>query len=307
MIISPKADGLPFDAFAYLGDKTIAALHLENTGHFHQWMAIIFEKQRKDLAEAIADGLFERQPELNPNRQWMVVLGSGQFSTTGVHSGLMIDERPYDNTGAYLHKKAPKQYNEAKIAKEKDTYLKKYINTSGQTLDLNALRAVWETLVAVKVSNDYTVPDYSKSYAQFKTETGFAFPEELKVCYEIANAWYECNNDFQIFTPMEILKTWQEWKVIYDDPNWMLQDLKGNNYPDGRKSIGLYTNPYWVPFMSSGGPNYVAIDYAPNTKGTSGQIIAFGAEEGKIRVVAHNLLDFFTQVQQGEDVMNNGF
>lgn len=87
----------------------------------------------------------------------------------------------------------------------------------------------------------------------------------------------------------------------------MLADLKGNSKPDGRKTIGVYTNPYWVPFINTSGGNFIAIDFAPGSKGTAGQIIAFGADEIKIRCLTNNLTDFITQIADSKEPWNNGF
>jgi len=61
-------------------------------------------------------------------------------SIHSVHAGMKFDEKPFENTGQYLHKSAPKQYNETKIAKEKQNYIKKYIDVSGSNLDLPQLK-----------------------------------------------------------------------------------------------------------------------------------------------------------------------
>lgn len=102
------------------------------------------------------------------------------------------------------------------------------------------------------------------------------------------------NTDF--LTAQQVLNEWKNWKEIYDSADWMLIDLTGNNHPDGRKTIGMYTNPYWVPFLSTDSGNIIAIDYAPGSTGTSGQIIAFGADEIKTRFIAENLEDFLQQL-----------
>ena len=147
---------------------------------------------------------------------------------------------------------------------------------------------------------------YLKEYREFKEHTDLDFPENLKTLYQIPNAHLDIHG-LNLMTPNEVIEEWKNWKQIYDDPNWMLIDLTGNNFPDGRKTIGMYTNPYWIPFMATGGGNFVAMDFAPGSKGTSGQIIAFGADEIKIRYLAENLTDFLQQINDGKDAWNNGF
>lgn len=303
-IIIPKEEEYPYDAFAYLSSKKIVGMHLEGNRNFKLWMDIIFKDQYQKLQEYRNNGQFERQPELNPNPQFMLTLGKGQFSQKWVNSGMLIDERPYEKTGAYLYKNAPKQYNEAKIAKEKQNYIKKYIDTTGNTnIDEPKLKQLFDEFIRTKKLKLNSPVSNEQVYKEFETLSGYPFPKELQMLF-ISHNGIE-NTGF--LTAEQILNEWKNWKEIYDSADWMLIDLTGNNHPDGRKTVGIYTNPYWIPFISTGGGNFIAIDYAPGNKGTSGQIIAFGADEIKIRFIAENMEDFLEQFISGKDVLNNGF
>jgi cell wall assembly regulator SMI1 len=301
--LTPKAQGLPYEGFAYLSNKKIVPMHFEDGGNFALWMDIIFKKQHERLAEYKANGQFKRQPELNPNPQFMLVLGKGQFSQKWVNSGMLIDERPYENMGAYLYKNAPQKYDEVKITKEKQRYIQKYSDTSGADLDAVRLKKTFAEYIGQRNLKPNPPKNNQSVFKEFESLADYTFPKELKVLFELHGGIE--NTGF--LTAEEILQEWKNWKVIYDDPNWMLADLTGNNHPDGRKTIGIYTNPYWVPFFSTGGGNFIAIDYAPGSKGTSGQIIAFGADETRIRLIADNILDFLEQLKQDDEVLINGF
>lgn len=303
MVITPSEQELPYDAFAFLSNKNIVAFRLPSNANFKMWMDIIFERQYEQLEEYKTNGQFEKQPELNPNPKFMLTLGKGEFSQKWVNSGMLVDERPFENTGAYLYKKAPKQYNEAKIAKEKQNYLKKYIDTSGAKLNLVELQELFNTFITTKNLSINPPENKEQIYKEFESLANYKFPDELKALLSKSNGI----ESKSFLTAEQILAEWKNWKVIYDEPNWMLIDLTGNNQPDGRKTIGIYTNPYWVPFISTGDGNFIGIDYAPGSKGTSGQIIAFGADENKIRFIAENMTDFLQQWIEGRDVLNNGF
>ncbi|MEP2278257.1 SMI1/KNR4 family protein [Maribacter sp.] len=266
-------------------------------------MDVIFEKQYQKLEDYKNNGQFERQPELNPNPQFMLTLGKGQFSQNWVNSGMLIDERPYENTGAFLHKKAPKQFNEVKIAKEKQNYLKKYIKTNNAHFDEVHLQKLFIEFIGNKNLQPNEPVNNENIYNEFESLANYKFPKELRTLFNTHNGFE--NTGF--LTAEQILTEWKNWKEIYDDVNWMLVDLTGNNHPDGRKTIGIYTNPYWVPFYSTGGGNFIAIDYAPGSKGNAGQIIAFGADEIKIRFIAEDMIDFLQQIIDGKDILNNGF
>ncbi|WP_209402952.1 SMI1/KNR4 family protein [Pseudozobellia sp. WGM2] len=303
LFITPKETGLPYDAFAYLSNKEIVALHIDKNLNLDQWMSIVLERQYKNLERDKLKGLFESQPELNPNPQFMLTLGKGEFSKKMVNSGMLVDERPYENTGAYLHKRAPEQYNEAKIAKEKQHYIKKYIDTSGASINSDQLSQLFNEFLTTKSLSPNPAQNNESVYSEFESLANYKYPEELKVLLNHHNGIE--NTGF--LSAEQILAEWKNWKTIFDDPNWRLADLTGNNHPDGRKTIGMYTNPYWVPFLSTSGGNFIAIDYAPGSKGTSGQIIAFGADEIKIRFIAENMEDFLRQFINGDKVLNNGF
>lgn len=303
ILITPKESELSYDVYAYLSNKHIVAMHFEDSGNFKQWMNIIFKGQFEKLKEYKENGQFDRQPELNPNPQFMLILGKGQFSQKWINSGMMIDERPYENTGIYLHKNAPKQYNETKISKEKHNYIKKYIDTNSENTDSVQLQKLFNEFINANNFKPNPPKDNVKIYDEFESLANYKFPKELETLLNTHNGIE--NTGF--LSAEEILSEWKNWNDIYNDVNWMLIDLTGNNHPDGKKTIGIYTNPYWIPFMSTGGGNFIAIDYLPGSKGNSGQIIAFGADATKIRFIAKNMEDFLKQFIDGKDVLNNGF
>ena len=303
LVITPKKDQSSYDAFAYLANKEIAGVQLPNSGNFGAWMSIVFEKQYQKLEEYHSNGQFERQPGLNQNPQFMLILGKGEYSIKWVNSGMLMDEKPYENTGAYLYKNAPKQFNEAKIAKEKHNYLKKYINTEDANLDNAQLKKLYIEFLKTKNLEPNSSENKEEIYTEFESLASYKFPLELKAMLSI----HTPSETSDFLTAEQILAEWKNWKEIFDDVNWMLVDLTGNNHPDGKKTIGMYTNPYWIPFMSTGGGNFVAIDYAPSTKGSSGQIIAFGPDENKIRFIAENMVDFLQQLLAGKDLLNMGY
>ena len=288
LIITPKEVSKPYDAFAYLSNKSIVPLRFQNTGNFKQGMDVIFKSQHENLEEDKRNGLFERQPELNPNPQFMLIIGKGQFSQKWVNSGMLIDERPYENTGMYLFKNAPNKYNETKIAAEKKKYIEKYIDLKSISLYTEKLKEQF-AIYLTKHSLEAKPPiDNEAVYREFQSLAGYEFPAELKTLFTLHNGI----DGTRFLNAQQVLVEWKNWKSIYDDPNWSLVDLKGNNETDSDKTLGIYTNPYWIPFISTGGGNFIAIDYSPGSKGTSGQIIAFGADADKIKWVAGSLGDF---------------
>ncbi|UUV21249.1 SMI1/KNR4 family protein [Paenimyroides aestuarii] len=295
MIITPKDQQSPFDGFAFLANQNIVAIHIPNSGNFKRWMDDIFKESYEDLEEDRADGIFERQPELNPNPQFLLELGRGSFSIKMANSGMLFDEKPYENTGAYLHKKAPAEYNQAALTNEKDHFIKIYTKPNAEIVNAENLEPLFQELLQAKNLLPNEPEDNQKVFVEFESLANYKFPEALKTLLK----WHNGIENTGFLSAAKILAEWKIWKGIYDDPNWTLQDLTGNNQADGLKTIGVYTNPFWVPFYSTGGGNFYAIDYAPGVQGTPGQIIAFGADEVKIRWIAPNLEDFLRQLISG--------
>lgn len=302
MVIHDK-EKLEMDAFIYFETKEIICKHIPKHGNFMAWMNHFLEERHQSIEEDRKNGLFERQPELNPNPPIMAIFENTSVQFRSVHTGLLVDIKPYEKTGLFLHKNAPKKYKEKSENEKKVAFLKPYINFK-RTYNLTKIEDYLFDLIGVKVVENPKTINYEETYQKFEKEAGYAFPEELKVLPTIAEYVWEipsCN----VFNPKDIMEEWENWNIIYKD--WSLEDLTSNNFGDQDKTIGMYTNPFWVPFMSTGGGNFIAMDFAPNKNGKSGQIIAFGSDEIKIRLLADNLEEFYMKMANGEDVCNFGF
>ncbi|MCX2679077.1 SMI1/KNR4 family protein [Galbibacter sp. EGI 63066] len=305
IIITPRHIGSPYNAFAFLASKQIVALHFEDSEHFKQWMEIIFEKFKGPQHDKV-NGTLENQSE--PISQFMLNITGSGHSISPVKA-INDSEKPYKNTGKFIFKNVPQKYNEKEISDERQDFIKKYIDTSGAKLDLAEINSLFKTFIAIKGLKPTPPVDNEQTYQEFENTSGIPFPAELKALNDLHNG-FEHDDEvkqewFSFLSAEQVLKEWKNWKTVYDD--WTLEDLTGNIDPDGEKTIGMYTNPYWIPFCSTGGGNFIGIDYAPGSQGKSGQLIAFGADEYKIRFIAEDLGDFLQQFIDGKDVLDNGF
>lgn len=281
LFFTPNQPEFDLLGFLYLENKTILPIHLEMTPNLSEWHHHLTTKRKKN-----------DQP-----KDWLLSYSANDCSMAGVShewegkNYTVKDQEIYLETGKYLFTHSPKKFNEKKIASEKRNYLKKYINTDGQGFDELALAAAFKSLLEDEEKTFLIQEDFLN---QFMTKTGFHFPKDLKTILTIANGTsHDVIDYYKLLSTDEILKAWEEWKQIFDD--WLLSELKVHQ-SDGGKTLPMYTTPYWVPFMSDRNGNYMAIDYAPGKKGTSGQVIAFGADEDKIRVIADNLTQFIQTI-----------
>ena len=286
LVFTPKEDQ-NYTAFAYLSKQEIVAMQLPNSGNFKKWMDNILEEQE----DAFSDSFFKSEPD--PNERYLLELSKGSFSVkSGI--GVLYDDKP-NETGAYLHKKAPADYNKAALNNEKDQFIQNYVHTNGEVVNDEALKQLFHEFIQSKNLIPNPPENNEKVYSEFETLAKYKFPEALKTLLNLHNGIEKTG----FLSAQKILAEWKIWKGIYDDPNWKLEDLTGNNQADGLKTIGVYTNPYWVPFYSTGGGNFYAIDYAPGIQGKSGQIIAFGADENRIRHIADSMESFLEQLRTG--------
>ena len=130
--------------------------------------------------------------------------------------------------------------------------------------------------------------EFEKSFLEI---TNLELPKELRSLFCIGNGSKRtvCKY-YSILSSDQLIDSYKSWKKIFDE--WLLEELKVHE-SDGGKTLPMYTTPYWIPFMTDGNGNYIAIDYAPGKKGIQGQIIVFGADEQIIKVLANDLTEFF--------------
>ncbi len=221
LILTPPDNTSSYEAFAYLAGKEIVPVRFYENKTFRKWMDIIFERNFERLKKDKENRLFEQQPELNPNPQFILVLGKGQFSQTTVNSGMLIDERPYENTGAYLHKKSTTAIQRDENQKRKGQLYQKYINTTGSGLDTVRIGKAFENYILTKELSPIAPVDNEIRYLEFEKMAGYPFPPSLKAVLKHHNGIPGTG----FLSAKEVLTEWQNWKAIYND--WMLVDLIG--------------------------------------------------------------------------------
>lgn len=286
LLFTPK-EAQPYVAFAYLSKQEIVAMEIADTGNFKLWMDNILKKHE----EAFSGSFFNREPD--PNERYLLAIDKGGLSIkSGI--GVLFDDKPHE-TGAYLYKMAPSDYNQFALHSEKEQFMRNYVKTNGETINTGNLQRLFHELMEAKNLTPNTPENNEMLYREFESLANYAFPEVLKTLLNMHNGV----NNTGFLPAHKILTEWKIWKKIYDDPDWKLEDLTGHSHADGYKTVGVYTNPYWIPFYSTEGGNFLAIDYAPGTQGRSGQIIAFGADEDRIRLVADNMEAFLQQLISG--------
>jgi len=134
------------------------------------------------------------------------------------------------------------------------------------------------------------VPASSADFDNFKTASGYDFPEKLKRLYAINNGQ----------DPDCMIGLW--WGLSFIPIEDMLQyhinkseaiDMSDQDRSFPSRSIKLqHTNPLWIPFAEDGSFNYLAVDLDPDVNGTVGQVINYGRDERDKCVIATDIEQF---------------
>jgi cell wall assembly regulator SMI1 len=88
-----------------------------------------------------------------------------------------------------------------------------------------------------------------------------------------------------------IRQEWQIWRSLDGDAmnidcaEFMASDPEGFIKP-------MYTNSLWIPLTKDCCGNHIGLDYDPDKRGTSGQMIRFGRDEYTKRLITGSFEDF---------------
>ncbi len=94
-----------------------------------------------------------------------------------------------------------------------------------------------------------------------------------------------------------IRANWDNWISIENDGlNEELKDSMSSR-PEGVIKP-LYQNRKWIPITHDFGGNHIGIDFDPDTKGSPGQVIAFGRDDDEKRLIATTFEGFLLRFTQ---------
>ena len=95
----------------------------------------------------------------------------------------------------------------------------------------------------------------------------------------------------QLLPVKGIRQNWDMWRSIDEDAmnadcaRFMASDPEGFIKP-------MYTNRLWIPLTHDWGGNHIGLDFDPDEKGSSGQVIRFGRDEDTKRLLTGAFEDF---------------
>jgi len=147
------------------------------------------------------------------------------------------------------------------------------------------------------IIEDLNGPASIKEIESVEEKVGVKFPVEFKELYLAYNGQKgEINTGpfygLTFLTLDQMYDEWESWATIVDNDgeNEFLSDLCSSHVKGAVKSD--YANKKWVPFAYDGGGNFLGLDFDPSDRGTSGQVINFGADENVKYILGSSFSEF---------------
>lgn len=269
--------------YIYLKDFQIIPVKFASTANFDTWIRGLSEDmdQSKDIVLTVEHRSFSVSPAEGPDA--------------------------FAEPAAFLQKHAPKLYRQEAEQMLKQQYLEDFrlLDSMKQEIDLAETKRLWQRFIALSESAQGRSGAVAESFEAFERAAGFAFPAELQVIYQLNDGAENAFFGLDLMPLSEVIAEWEAWKSIFDD--WSLDELMGNNTSDRNKTLGMYTNPYWIPFIDNVSGNFFGLDLMPNQAGKIGQIISFGADTDEITCIAdslNQLLDLSIAVMESPEQDN---
>jgi cell wall assembly regulator SMI1 len=144
-------------------------------------------------------------------------------------------------------------------------------------------------------SQRYFAPGASeKAIADLEKHIGLQLPDDFKAFYRVHNG--QGKEVFGLVFGLELLsipriqQEWDNWNNLGDDLNADLAHAMSSE-PAGYVKP-LYLNPKWVPFTTDQTGTHIGMDFDPDHQGVVGQVITFGRNENKKKVLARSFRDY---------------
>ncbi len=145
-------------------------------------------------------------------------------------------------------------------------------------------------------------PAKAEELARLEKKFNQAFPEDVRMLYLTHNGekgYYGMFLGLQLSTLAELEEEWDTWSSMPEKVN---EQMPSSSTPTSHIKK-MHYNKKWIPICKDFGGNNIGIDMDPDSEGTVGQVINFGAEETDKYVIAKSLEDFLkfisTSIEQG--------
>ncbi|MEP2280410.1 SMI1/KNR4 family protein [Maribacter sp.] len=258
-----------FHAIAFLEGKEVFTAEIENTLLFNEWFTVIDERTYRKTTITSKVYFFSKN----------------SFSSQPVSN--FKDDQVFKKTGEFILDHIPNAFIAEKLAKEKVEFIAPFIQLEAKS---DFKKVVQQFVQLIHTKGLVIIPPKNNDaiYEEFEAAAGYPFPTIIKDFLTLHNGV----QNSAIMGAEKIFQEWKDWQRVYND--WTQEELLDTYSTNKGKTLLMYTTPYWVPFFDMQNGNFLAFDFAPDTKGIAGQIIRFGADQ-EIGYIQADRLDVFLE------------
>ena len=141
------------------------------------------------------------------------------------------------------------------------------------------------------------------SVEEFESLTGFPFPSELRVIYEVSDNSDRRLGPFVMRSFSNLLLDWRDIKINFDTLS--MEDLADFTETDGELTSKINCHTHRLPFAFDLNGNQVAYDLIPGKKGWAGQIVAIENRPERVRWIAGSLTEFIELLNKEHNEKNS--
>jgi len=123
---------------------------------------------------------------------------------------------------------------------------------------------------------------------------GVSLPDDFKAFYSVHNGQGEGEIGLvfglELLSVERIREEWDNWMSLGEDINADFAHAMSSE-PEGHVRP-LYLNRKWIPFTTDQTGTHLGLDFDPDVKGVSGQVIVFGRDQDRKKVLARSFRDY---------------
>ncbi len=275
-----------FERFEQKFGPNIEQIQLYNGGAARSSLAFVYLNDLTILGVEFTD---------NPNlTSWFVAMAAS-FDGSSTHkitsSGLNGSrfskwDELLQAPASWAQKHAPKSHFKAEFLAEKTKFFA-FKSVAPKPGSATHLPTAFQALLNARALQ--ATPPNLTDLDALERAVGVPLPHDFKALYAATGAIKELFYGFDLLSAKEATTQHASWTAIYND--WILEDLQSQQSAEAGIHP-VYCTPRWIPFVDLMGGNYLAIDLAPAKNGTYGQVITFGRDVDRKRLIAKNLTDF---------------
>ena len=277
LYLDPQKPPYDMKGIAYLENVHVVPIVVKFSQRIEQWIATI--RQSFD----------SRQPTSISFRITSTSTGTAYYYVMQSASNLSsLEGLEYSPIKSILHN-APRNFDPDATKLKKEEFTKSHVVAAPVLNDdeKQALKDKWQEFIK-------SGPEKSATkvieFEEFESLTGFPFPSELRVIYEVSDNSDRRLGPFVMRSFSNLLLDWRDIKINFDTLS--MEDLADFTETDGELTSKINCHTHRLPFAFDLNGNQVAYGLIPGKKGRAGQIVAIENRPERVRWIAGSLTEF---------------